>query len=89
MMFMTSFKSQAQISNFAGRWETTNPGQGNGTGTVQDKPGKANDTTTTIKLAFNGELDVYDMNGKLVNINNVPSGMYLVVDNGVVTKIVK
>ena len=23
MMFMTSFKSQAQISNFVGRWETT------------------------------------------------------------------
>jgi hypothetical protein len=70
--------------------DSSNPGQGhgNGPGTVQDKPGKTNDATT-IKLAFAGELDVYDMNGKLVNINNAPSGMYLVVNNGEITKIVK
>lgn len=71
--------------------DPSNPGQGhgNGHGNVQDKPGKANDTTTTIKLAFAGELAVYDMNGKQVNLNNAPAGMYLVVDNGQVTKIVK
>jgi len=72
-------------------WDDSNPGQGhgNGHGNVQDKPGKANDTTTTIKLAYAGELATYDMNGKQVNLNNVPSGMYLIVDNGTITKIVK
>jgi len=73
--------------------DTSNPGQGHGndgTGNVQDKPGgKPVDDATTIKLAFAGQLNVYDMNGKLVDINNVPSGMYLVVNNGQVTKIVK
>jgi len=73
--------------------DPSNPGQGhgnNGTGNVQDKPGgKPVDNATTIKLAYAGQLNVYDMNGKLVDINNVPSGMYLVVNNGQVTKIVK
>lgn len=73
--------------------DPSNPGQGhgnNGTGNVQDKPGgKPVDSATTIKLAYAGELNVYDMNGKLVDINNVPSGMYLVVNSGHVTKIVK
>ena len=75
-------------------WDDSNPGQGgnhgnNGNGNVQDKPNKANDTTTTIKMAYNGEVEVYDMNGKKVNLNDVPSGMYLIVNNGVVTKIIK
>jgi len=71
--------------------DPSNPGQGhgNGHGNVQDKPGKANNTTTTIKLAYAGALAVYDMNGKQINLSNAPSGMYLVVDNGQVTKIVK
>ena len=77
-------------------WDDSNPGQGNGNngnnghGNVHDKPNKpSDDTTTTIKKAYRGELDVYDMNGKKINLNTVPSGMYLVMNNGVVTKIVK
>ena len=81
-------KEKKKYGNDEDGVDGSNPGQGNGTGTVQDKPGKANDDTT-IKLAFAGQLDVYDMNGKLVNINNAPSGMYLVVNNGEITKIVK
>jgi len=71
--------------------DSSNPGQGNGNGhgNVQDKPSKANDTTTTIKLAYAGGLAVYDMSGKQINLNNAPSGMYLVVDNGTITKLVK
>jgi subtilisin family serine protease len=74
-------------------WDDSNPGQGgnygnNGNGNVQDKPNKANDSTT-IKLAFAGELPTYDMNGKEVNLQNAPSGMYLVIKNGIITKIVK
>ena len=74
-------------------WDDSNPGQGgnngNGHNNVQDKPNQNDDTTTTIKMAYNGEVEVYDMNGKKVNLNDVPSGMYLIVNNGVVTKIIK
>ena len=74
-------------------WDDSNPGQGgnNGNGgNPHNKPNKpTDDTTTTIKMAYNGELEVYDMNGKEVNLNNVPSGMYLIVNNGLITKIVK
>ena len=74
-------------------WDDSNPGQGgnngNGHNNVQDKPNQNDDTSTTIKMAYNGEVEVYDMNGKKVNLNDVPSGMYLIVNNGVVTKIIK
>ena len=80
-------------------WDDSNPGQGgnhgnngngnNGNGNVQDKPNKANDTTTTIKMAYNGELEVYDMNGKKVNLNDTKPGMYLIINNGTITKIIK
>jgi len=75
-------------------WDDSNPGQGNGNngngGGVHDKPNKpANDVTTTIKMAYNGEVDVYDMNGKKVNLNDTKPGMYLIVNNGIITKIIK
>ncbi len=56
--------------------DSSNPGQGNG------KPNK--------KSLNISDYQIYDMNGKLVNIEYAPSGIYLVVENGVtVTKIVK
>lgn len=75
-------------------WDDSNPGQGHGNngngGGVHDKPNKpANDVTTTIKMAYNGEVDVYDMNGKKVNLNDTKPGMYLIVNNGIITKIIK
>jgi len=85
-------------------WDDSNPGQGNGNngngnngngnngnghGNVQDKPNQNNVTTTTIKMAYNNQLDVYDMNGKKINLNTVPSGMYLILNNGKITKIIK
>ena len=77
-------------------WDDSNPGQGgnngnngNGHNNGQDKPNKNNDTSTTIKMAYNGEVDVYDMNGKKVNLNDTKPGMYLIVNNGVITKIIK
>lgn len=70
--------------------DPSNPGQGgnNGNGNVHNKPSKVDDTTT-IKMAYNGELKVYDMNGKEVNLNETKSGMYLIVNNGIITKIIK
>lgn len=58
--------------------DDSNPGQGNGHG----KPNKK---------SFNvSNYQIYDMTGKLVNIEYAPAGMYLVVDNGVlITKIIK
>lgn len=71
-------------------WDDSNPGQGNGnTGNVHNKPSKAEDTSVNIKMAYANELDVYDMNGKKINLNDVPSGMYLIINEGVVTKIIK
>lgn len=42
-----------------------------------------------IKAAFAGELTVYDMNGNQVNLEYAPAGMYVIIDNGITTKIVK
>ena len=71
--------------------DRSNPGQGNGNGhgNVHDKPNKPANDATTIKKAYNGELITYDMNGKQVNLNTAPSGMYLIVNQGEITKIVK
>lgn len=58
--------------------DDSNPGQGHGNG----KPNKKSLNVT--------DYQIYDMNGKLVNIEYAPAGMYLVVANGVtITKIVK
>lgn len=58
--------------------DDSNPGQGNGHG----KPNKK-----SINI---NNYQIYDLSGKLVNIEYAPAGMYLVVDNGVlITKIVK
>jgi subtilisin family serine protease len=62
--------------------DDSNPGQGGGHG--NGKPNKNN-----IKSAYAGELTVYDMNGKQINLAYAPAGMYLIVDNGIITKIVK
>ena len=78
--------------NDDGGVDPSNPGQGGGHG----RPNWVIDGYTNVKpqekslqLAFEGKADVYDMNGKLVDLTYAPSGMYLVVDNGTVTKIVK
>lgn len=60
-------------------WDDSNPGQGNGHG--NGKPNKKN-------LNIN-EYQVYDMSGKQVNFEYAPAGMYLIVNNGIVTKIIK
>ena len=58
--------------------DDSNPGQGNGNG----RPSKKSMNIT--------DYQIYDMNGKLVNIEYAPAGMYLVVSNNVViTKIIK
>ena len=60
--------------------DDSNPGQGNGHG--NGKPNK--------KLRSITEYEIYDMTGKLVNIEYAPSGMYLVVsNNNVINKIIK
>lgn len=60
--------------------DDSNPGQGNGNG--HGKPNKKSLNVT--------DYQTYDMSGKLVNIEYAPSGMYLVVSNGVViNKIIK
>lgn len=69
--------------------DPSNPGQGHGNGgKPQDKPNQSNDNTI-IKKAYQGDVAVYDMNGKAVNLNYAPSGMYLIINEGQVTKIVK
>jgi len=69
--------------------DPSNPGQGHGNGgKPSTKPNQANDDTV-IKKAYQGDVAVYDMNGKAVNLNYAPSGMYLIINNGQVTKIVK
>lgn len=56
--------------------DDSNPGNGHG------KPNKK-----SINIA---DYQIYDMNGKQVNLDYAPSGMYLVVENNIViTKIVK
>ena len=70
--------------------DPSNPGQGNGNGTGKphDKPNQT-DLNTVIKKALNGEILAYDMNGKQINLQYAPSGMYLIVNEGQITKIVK
>jgi len=59
--------------------DDSNPGQGHGNN------GKPNKKSLNVS-----NYQIYDMTGKLVNIEYAPSGMYLVVENGVtITKIVK
>lgn len=62
--------------------DDSNPGHGHG------KPNK--DKSKLMNILNINEYQIYDMAGKLVNIDNAPAGMYLVVDNGVtITKIIK
>jgi len=59
--------------------DDSNPGQGHGNN------GKPNKKSLNVS-----NYQIYDMTGKLVNIEYAPAGMYLVVDNGVlITKIIK
>jgi len=61
--------------------DDSNPGQGH----VNGNNGKPNKKSININ-----NYQIYDLSGKLINIEYAPAGMYLVVDNGVlITKIVK
>lgn len=64
--------------------DDSNPGQGNGNGNNGNNGNHYGKRTININNS-----QVYDMAGKLVNIEYAPSGMYLVVSNGQVTKIIK
>lgn len=65
--------------------DDSNPGQGgngnHGNGNNGNHYGKKN-----LNIA---DSQVYDMSGKLVNIEYAPAGMYIVVSNGQTTKIIK
>jgi subtilisin family serine protease len=65
--------------------DDSNPGNGNGNN------GHGNGRNKPSKKSFNAaDYQIYDMNGKQVNIEYAPAGMYLVVSNGIaITKIVK
>lgn len=73
--------------------DPSNPGQGNGNG--NGRPGgngnnNDDDLSDAGPKSITANRDVYDMNGKLVNFEYAPHGMYLIVENGVVIrKIIK
>jgi len=69
-----------------------NNGHGNDVDGVDDSnPGQGHGNGKPIKKSMNiADYQYYDMNGKLINIEYAPAGMYLVVSNNVViTKIIK
>ncbi len=74
--------------NDDGGFDPSNPGQGNGNnGNNGRRPSDSNDDVQKSNPAND---IIYDMNGKVVNIETAPHGMYLVVNNGVIIrKIVK
>ena len=64
--------------------DDSNPGQGDNHGNGNGNPNK-----NKVKSAFVGELAVYDMNGKQVNLEYAPTGFYFIIENGTPTKIYK
>ena len=67
--------------------DSSNPGNGNGNGNNGNGNGNGNghgNGKTNVKSLNITDYQIYDMNGKLVNIEYAPVGMYLVVSNGVV-----
>lgn len=72
--------------NDEGGFDPSNPGQGNGNGNNGNGNGRPNnDDLEEIgpKSISNG---IYDMTGKKVDLQYASSGMYLVVENGVVIR---
>jgi hypothetical protein len=63
--------------------DDSNPGHGNG----NNNGNNGNHNGKRILNTNNGQ--IYDMSGKIVNIEYAPAGMYLVVNNGQITKIIK
>jgi hypothetical protein len=73
--------------NDEGGFDPSNPGQGNGNN-GNGRPGNNNnddDSLTTTKKSTKNN-GVYDMSGRKVKLEWAPSGMYLVVENGVVVR---
>ncbi len=77
--------------NDDGGFDPSNPGQGNGNnGNNGNGRPNVNGNNTTNHKSVNIIDGVYDMTGKKVTLEYAPSGMYLVIENGItIRKIMK
>ena len=74
--------------NDDGGFDPSNPGQGNGNN-GNGRP-NVNGNNTTNNKSVNIVDGVYDMTGRKVTLEHSPSGMYLVIENGItIRKIMK
>ncbi len=77
--------------NDVGGVDPSNPGQGNGNGNNGNNGnGRPNNDDDGLTAVTNKSMPItngiYDMSGKQINLEYAASGIYLVVDNGVVVK---
>ncbi len=74
--------------NDDGGFDSSNPGQGNGNNGNGRPNANNNDggLTTIANKSTNIQNGIYDMTGRLVNLEHSPIGMYLVVENGIVVR---
>ena len=76
--------------NDDGGFDPSNPGQGNGNGNNGNGRPNVNGNNTTNHKSVNIVDGVYDMTGRKVTLEHSPSGMYLVIENGItIRKIMK